>query len=76
MNEAKVMSEAEQTQQLERYMSETKKALKTMSKNDLIKAVTALLLEKQVHENVINRLQTQLGTKSQKENTDAITSET
>lgn len=68
MNEAKIMSEAEQIEQLEVYMAETKKALKGMSKNDLIRAVSALLLDKQMLTNQLNRL-----TESQKVTDDAKT---
>lgn len=55
INEQKVMSEAEQTAQLEIYMQQTKKALKGMSKNDLIRAVSALLIDKQLLINKLNR---------------------
>jgi hypothetical protein len=41
---------------VQRYMAETKKALKSMSKNQLIAAVSALLLDKHALVNEINRL--------------------
>lgn len=44
---------------IQKYMAETKKALKSMSKNQLIAAVSALLLDKHALVNEINRLTTQ-----------------
>lgn len=66
MNEAKIMSEAEQVGQLDTYMQQTKKALKSMSKNDLIRAVSALLLDKQMLTNQLQRLQSQKVTENAK----------
>lgn len=57
----KELTEAEQVAQLEQYMLETKKALKPMSKNDLIRAVSALLLDKRILINQLNRLNAQIG---------------
>lgn len=48
-------------QNLQKYMAETKRALKSMSKNQLIAAVSALLLDKHALVNEINRLTSQNG---------------
>lgn len=53
------LTEEQQVAEVERYMAETKRALKVMSKNDLIRAVSALLLDKRILINQLNRLQSQ-----------------
>jgi hypothetical protein len=60
----------EEAVQLNKYLGEVKKALKTMSKNELIRTVGALLLDKQLMMQEINRLN------SQKESTNEINSVT
>jgi hypothetical protein len=42
--------------QMQQYFSEVKKNLKSMSKNDLIRAIGGLLIEKKVLVEEINRL--------------------
>lgn len=46
-------------QSIQKYMADTKRALKSMSKNDLIRAVSALLLDKHTLVNELNRLTSQ-----------------
>lgn len=61
----------EEAAQLGKYMAEVKSALKTMSKNELIRTVGALLLDKQLMMQEINRLNGQNGVPSEKNATDA-----
>lgn len=53
-------------QSIQKYMTDTKRALKSMSKNDLIRAVAALLLDKHALVNEINRLTSQTGVNNEK----------
>lgn len=55
----------EEAAQLGQYMAEVKSALKTMSKNELIRTVGALLLDKQLMMQEINRLNSQNGVPSE-----------
>lgn len=51
----------EDAKQMRAYFSEVKKTLKTMSKNELIKAIGGLLIEKKVLVDELNRLSGQNG---------------
>lgn len=55
----------EEAKQLNQYLAEVKSALKTMSKNELIRTVGALLLDKQLLMQEINRLNGQNGVSSE-----------
>lgn len=46
----------EQVLELQKYFGEVKKSLKHMSKNDLIRTIGALLLDKKIMNEEINRL--------------------
>lgn len=73
LEETKIMSDAEQVADLERYMANGKKNLKTMSKNDLIKSVLVLLIDKQMLQNQLQRLMSANSSKEQKDSSDAQT---
>lgn len=51
----------EEQQQLEKYFGEVKKSLKNYSKNQLIRTIGALLLDKKIMNEEINRLNGQMG---------------
>lgn len=66
----------EDAKQMRAYFSEVKKTLKTMSKNELIKAIGGLLIEKKVLVDELNRLSGQNGNNNENASNTSTTAST